>query len=619
MDEVGGALISIALVLTSVFVPTMFIVGISGEFFRQFAVVISVATLISAFNSLSLSPALAGLLLKPHHPHTGGKATVFARLLRPGIDGFNRFFDALSRGYARLIRGVIRLRIGMQVVYAGLVAAAAWVFVVVPRGFVPAADQGFVITLVQLPVGSSLERTDAVTREVGSRVRAIPGVEYAHMFPGRSVVTGTQSSSAGVVFVQFEAFEKRTGPAKSAASIRAEVNRRVADITGAQITVVAPPTIRGIGASGGFSLRVQDLNNNGPVALARATDDLLAALKADPRILLAFTPFSTNAPQFFVDVDRTKAEMLNMPVQNVHSTLEAYLGSAYVNDFNLSGRTYQVIAQAEGLGRLDVEQIGRLKARSDTGAMVPLDSVASFSTQSAPDRVPRYNLFLTAEIIGSAVPAVSSDAALTLVDEIAARTLPEGFAIEWTELSYQQRLAGDGIVTFLLSVVFVYLVLASQYESWTLPFAVVLIVPMCLLSAISGVLWMGQDNNILTQNILTQVVLVVLVGLAAKNAILIVEFARDLENQGRSIVDAVVEAGRLRLRPILMTSLAFILGVVPLMIAKGAGAELRHAIGTTVFFGMVCVTVFGLIFTPIFYVCLRDLAKSKLTARIFGP
>lgn len=349
MDEVGGALISIALVLTSVFVPTMFIVGISGEFFRQFAVVISVATLISAFNSLSLSPALAGLLLKPHHPHTGGKATVFARLLRSGE-----------------VRGVD---------------------------------------------------------------------------PGRSEQTRRRHHR------------------------RADHRHR-------------PTDHPGIGASGGFSLRVQDLNNNGPVALARATDDLLAALKADPRILLAFTPFSTNAPQFFVDVDRTKAEMLSMPVQNVHSTLEAYLGSAYVNDFNLSGRTYQVIAQAEGLSRLDVEQIGRLKARSDTGAMVPLDSVASFSTQSAPDRVPRYNLFPTAEIIGSAVPAVSSDAALTLVDEIAARTLPEGFAIEWTELSYQQRLAGGGIVTFLLSVVFVYLVLASQYESWTLPLAVVLIVPM---------------------------------------------------------------------------------------------------------------------------------------------
>ncbi len=349
MDEVGGALISIALVLTSVFVPTMFLEGISGEFFRQFAVVISVATLISAFNSLSLSPALAGLLLKGHDAHAVRKPSFLARLLQPLIDGFNSFFDALSRGYASLVRWVIRLRVLMLIVYAGLIAAAVWMFILVPRGFVPSADQGYVIALVQLPSGSSLQRTDEIVREVGARSKAIPGVNFVHMFPGRNLATGTQSSSAGVVFVQFEEFEKRKDPAKSANAIQAEINKRVADISGAQITVIAPPTIRGIGASGGFSLRVQDMNNRGPIALEQATQDLLKGLMADPRIMFAFSPFNSNAPEFFVDVDRTKAEMLGVPVQRVHDTLEGYLGSAYVNDFNLSGRTYQVIAQAEGL------------------------------------------------------------------------------------------------------------------------------------------------------------------------------------------------------------------------------------------------------------------------------
>jgi len=606
MDEVGGALVSIALVLTSVFVPTMFLDGISGEFFRQFAVVIAVATLISAFNSLTLSPALAGLLLKGHDVHAHRRPSVLARLLQPLIKGFNAFFDWLASGYAAMTRQAIR-RVGfMLVLYAGFIAAAVWAFVQVPRGFVPAADQGYLIALAQLPPGSSLQRTDEIVREVGRRSREIPGVEWAHMFPGLSLATGTNSSSAGVVFVQLEAFENRRDKAKSAPAIQLELNKRFADITGAQITVIAPPTIRGIGASGGFSLRVEDINNRGSRALEQATQQLLAALRKDPRIAFAFTPFNASAPEYFLDVNRTQAEMLGVPVERVHETLETYLGSTYVNDFNLSGRTYQVIAQAEGLNRLDVEQISRLKARSDSGAMVPIGSIATVRTQSGPDRVPRYNLFPTAEIIGAALPAVSSGAALDLVEEVAAKTLGADYAIEWTELSYQQRLAGGGIVIFLLSVVFVYLVLASQYESWSLPLAVILIVPMCLLSAIGGVMWMGQDNNILTQ-----VGLVVLVGLAAKNAILIVEFARDLEQQGQSTDDAVVEAGRLRLRPILMTSLAFILGVVPLMIAEGPGAELRHAIGTAVFFGMLGVTVFGLFFTPVFYVTIRRLMQRR--------
>lgn len=603
MDEVGGALISIALVLVAVFVPTMFLDGITGQFFRQFAVVIAVATVISAFNSLTLSPALAALLLKPHDDHSHKKTNVLSRMVKPFIDGFNRFFDLLSEGYGKVTRRVVGGAIGMLVVYVVLVACAVWIFSIVPRGFVPAADQGYLVATAELPPGSSLQRTDAVMREIGKRARLVPGVEWAHIFPGQNFATGTLSSNTGVVYTQLEAFDRRHDVSKSAKAIQAELEKRFADITDAKVTILTPPTIRGIGASGGFSLRIQDINSRGSAQLDAVTRKLVAALQADPRIRFAFSPFSAASPGYYLDIDRTKAEMLGVPTQRVHETLEAYLGSSYVNDFNLSGRTYQVIVQAEGISRLDVEQIAKLKARSDSGDMVPLGSIATFLTITAPGRVPRYNLYPSSEVIGNAIPSISSGETLSIVEEIAAKTLPDGYATEWTELSYQEKLAAGGGALFALSVVFVFLVLAAQYESWFLPLSVILIVPMCLLSAMAGVMWMGQDNNILTQ-----IGLIVLVGLAAKNAILIVEFARDLEAQGESIVDAVVHACRLRLRPILMTSLAFILGVVPLMLAKGAGAELRHAIGTTVFFGMLGVTVFGLIFTPVFYVVIRRFA-----------
>ncbi|XFF02240.1 Multidrug efflux RND transporter, putative mexF (plasmid) [Bradyrhizobium guangxiense] len=600
MDEVGGALISIALVLVAVFVPTMFLEGITGQFFRQFAVVIAVATVISAFNSLTLSPALAGLLLKPHDSGSQNRPNVLSRLVGPLVDGFNRFFDILSNVYARIVRRVVGGAYSMLLVYAILVGGAVWLFTTAPRGFVPAADQGYLVATAELPQGSSLQRTDAVTREMGRRARQVPGVQWAHMFPGQNFATGTLSSNTGVVYTQLQAFDERRDKAKSAAAIQAELERRFADITDAKITILRPPTIRGIGVSGGFSLRIQDLNSRGSAQLEAVTRKLVAALQADPRIQFAFSPFSASSPSYYLDIDRTKAEMLEVPTQRVHDTLEAYLGSAYVNDFNLSGRTYQVIVQAEGVSRLDVEQIAKLKARSDSGAMVPLGSIATFHPITAPDRVPRYNLYPSAEVIGNSTSSVSSGAALAVVEQIAAKTLPEGYTTEWTELSYQEKAASGGGALFVLSVVFVFLVLSAQYENWFLPLSVILIVPMCLLSAIGGVMWMGQDNNIFTQ-----IGLVVLVGLAAKNAILIVEFARDLEAEGETVVEAVVHACRLRLRPILMTSLAFILGVVPLMTAQGAGAELRHAIGTTVFFGMLGVTVFGLIFTPVFYVVIR--------------
>ncbi|MDB5364818.1 MAG: bepG [Rhodospirillales bacterium] len=602
MDEVGGAVVSIALVLTSVFVPTMFVEGISGQFFRQFAVVISVATLISAFNSLTLSPALASLLLKPHDHHAAPTSRP-GILLQGAIDRFNRGFDRLSHFYGRLVDYILRHTPVMLGVYVLLIALTAFAFTRVPTGFVPSADQGYLIAVAQLPAGSSLARSDAVVKRMADEALKVPGVQWAHMFTGFVGSTGTNNSAGGTVFVQLTPFDQRKAKNLSANAILAEVQKRFAGIEEAQIGVFAPPTIRGIGTAGGFAMRVQDYKNRGPRLLSAAVQDLVAAANADPRMRFALSPFQVGSPEIFVDVDRAKAQMLQVPVERIFSTLETYLGTAYVNDFNLVGRTFQVRAQADQQFRLAPEQIARLRTRADTGSMVPLGSVADFTTRTAPDRVPRYNLYPTAEVIGEAKPGISSGATLQLMEEIAGRTLPDGFGLEWTDLSYQQKLAAGGLGIFLLSVVFVFLVLAAQYESWTLPFAVILIVPMCLLSAMAGVALRGQDNNILTQ-----VGLVVLVGLAAKNAILIVEFARQLEHDGRTPREAVIESCRLRLRPILMTSFAFILGVVPLLTAIGAGAELRQAIGTAVFFGMLGVTIFGLFFTPIFYVLVRRLA-----------
>ena len=622
MDEVGGALISIALVLASVFVPTMFLEGISGQFFRQFAVVISVATLISAFNSLTLSPALAGLLLRAEgYEHRPGRFAPLRTLgqrvagpLRFAADRFNRGFARLSDRYGRLTRRVVeRHRRPALIGYAVLLAATVAAFMHVPRGFVPAADQGYLIVTAQLPSGASLARSDRTIAEIARIARAIPGVQYAHMFTGFAAATGTTASNAGTVFVQLRPFDDRHSRSLSAEAIQAELQKRLAAVDTAQVNVIAPPSVRGIGAAGGFSLRVEDVANQGPAALDQATQALMTALRADPRIAFVFSPFENSTPEIFVNVDRAKAEMLQVPVGRVFETLEVYVGSAYVNDFNLIGRTYQVRAQAEGAQRLDVEQISKLQTRSDTGAMVPLGTLATFQVRAAPARVPHYNLYPASEVIGAARQDIASGEALDLVEKAAARALPPGFEFEWTELSYQQRLAGGGIVVFALSILFVFLTLSGQYESWSLPFAVILIVPMCLLSAMLGLMLLGQDNNLLTQ-----VGLVVLIGLAAKNAILIVEFARQLEDQGRDLVDATVEACRLRLRPILMTSFAFILGVVPLMTAAGAGAELRHAIGTAVFFGMLGVSLFGLAFTPVFYVTIRRFVVDR-AARKAAP
>ena len=625
MDEVGGALVSIALVLSAVFVPTAFLSGITGQFFRQFAVTIAVATAISCFVSLTLSPALAALLLRAHGTGHGPEAEgrrgsrLLRRLAAPFtwfFGAFNGAFDRVSRGYARLVGVLVRARRAMLLAYAALIGATAYGLYAVPRGFVPVVDQGSFIVGVQLPGGASLQRTDAVVREVRDRLRVAPGVADLNQTVGFAGSTRTFNPGGALVFVVLKPFEERAAEGLTREGILADLRRRLAEVDSAQINVVQPPSIRGIGTAGGFAMRLQDVDGRGSDLLEQATRDLVARGNRDPALTGLFTPFTTNVPQLHVDLDRVKARMLNVPIEALFDTLEVYLGSRYINDFNLLGRTFRVTAQADSRFRLDPEDLAGLKVRSADGAMVPLGSVMAFRTASGPDRVPRYNLHPAAEVNGDTRPGASSGEGLAAMERLARGALPQGLAFEWTDLSYQQSTAGNAsLYVFPLCVLFVFLVLAAQYESWTLPFAVILIVPMCLGSAIAGVAWRGLDNDLLVQ-----IGFVVLVGLAAKNAILIVAFAKQREERhGDDPAAAVVEACRQRLRPILMTSLAFILGVAPLMLGSGAGAELRSAIGTAVFSGMIGVTLFGLLFTPVFYVVIRGLAGAKSPRRRGGP
>jgi hydrophobe/amphiphile efflux-1 (HAE1) family protein len=616
MDEVSGALVAIALVLAAVFIPTAFIEGISGQFYRQFAVTIAVATAISCFCSLTLSPALSALLLRGHgEEHRGRREGRFAALGRAvtqplawffGV--FNRAFDALGRGYGRLVRFLVGgwgPSLAMLALYAGLIGLAAWGFTRVPTGFIPAQDRGYVIVALQLPGGASLARTDEVLREVRDIALGTPGISNVVSFAGFSGATQTISSSTGAMFPVLAPFEERLEHGLTAAVVTADLRRRLSAVQDAFVLVIPPPPVPGIGTGGGFAMRVQDRAGLGVKALEDAAQELIGRLNQTPGLVAVFTPFSAAVPQVYLEVDRTKAQMLGVPVTNVFSTLEAYLGSAYVNDFNLFGRVYRVTAQADGQYRLDREQIPRLRTRNAAGQMVPIGSFVEFRDVVGTDRMPRYNLYPAIEVNGDSAPGFSTGQVIAAVEKAARETLPQGIGFEWTDLSYQQTTAGNtALYIFPLCVLFVFLVLAAQYESWSLPIAIILIVPMCLLSAIGGVAWMGMDNNILTQ-----IGFVVLVGLASKNAILIVEVAKQREEEcGNDPVEAVVQACRLRLRPILMTSFAFILGVVPLMTAAGAGAEMRAAIGTAVFFGMLGVTAFGLLFTPVFYVAIRRLA-----------
>ncbi|MEH3108052.1 MAG: multidrug efflux RND transporter permease subunit [Sphingomonas fennica] len=606
MDEVSGALIAIALVLSGVFVPTMFIPGISGQFYQQFALTIVSATIISAFVSLTLSPALAAIVLKPKHdeePRAGwrGLPGRFAR-------GFNRVFDRLSHGYGRATARIVRMLAIVGIVYVLLIGLTGWRFWATPTGFIPAQDQGYLIGVLQLPPGSSLERTDEVLRQTLTTLKDDPAVKTSIAFAGFDGATFTTASNAGAIFVILKDHADRKDTADE---VTARLGKSFGAITAGNMILVPPPPVSGIGTGGGFKMMIEDRDGAGFAALAAATNKVMAAANQQQGLSRVFTVFNVATPRLRANIDRPRAEQMGVPVQNVFSTLGTYLGSSYINDFNFLGRTFRVTAQADAPYRDDVGDIMALKTRSTTGGMVPLASVMSLANESGPYRVVRYNLYPSAELQGEPAPGYSSGQALNQMKKLADDILPQGFATEWTELAYQQQQAGNtAAVVFALAVVFVFLLLAAQYESVVLPLAVILIVPMCLLAAILGVNLMGMDNNILTQ-----IGLVVLIGLAAKNAILIVEFARQGEEEGLTVREAAERAAHQRLRPIVMTSIAFILGVLPLVVGTGPGAEMRRALGVAVFFGMLGVTAFGLVFTPAFYVASRTLGDRA--ARVF--
>ena len=612
MEEVGGALVSIALVLCAVFVPTAFLGGISGQFFQQFAVTIAVATAISCFCSLTLSPALASMILVPHEDkRPPARWNVLARGWSAFTGVFNRVFDRLAHGYGATASFVIRHSVVMLLLYVVLIGSAGWLLATTPQGFIPAQDRGYVIVSVQLPGAASLTRTTEVVREIERIALEVPGVVRVPSFAGFSGATRTQASNAAALFPVFDEPELRAKKGQSATLITNELRKRLSAIQGAFIIVIPPPAVPGIGTGGGFAMRIQDRQGRGSQLLASATDELVGAARKAPGLTSVFSPYTANTPQVFVDIDRVKAQKLGVPIANVTDTIETYFGSTYVNDFNLFGRTYHVTAQADLPFRKETTDLARLRTRNANGDMVMLGSVVDFKDISGPDRVARYNLYPASELQGDTLPGTSSATAIDIMKRLADETLPSGFAYDWTDLSYQQvNGASAGLYVFPICVLFVFLVLAAQYGSWTLPFAVILIVPMCLFAATIGVRIMGQDVNILTQ-----IGFVVLVGLAAKNAILIVEFARDIELEGKPRLEAVIEACRLRLRPILMTSFAFILGVLPLVVSTGSGSEMRQAVGVAVFFGMLGVTLFGLVFTPIFYMVVRNLAEGKNEAK----
>jgi hydrophobic/amphiphilic exporter-1 (mainly G- bacteria), HAE1 family len=611
MDEVGAAVLAISLVLIAVFVPTAFIPGISGQFYLQFAITIAVSTAISAFNSLSLSPALAGVLFTPHRGDYKPKFFL-ARFGQSLANGFNKGFDKLSHGYSKLVHVLVGSTIAlvaMLVIFAGLIYATVHMLETVPRGFIPPMDQGYAIVVIQLPEGASLGRTDAVIQKASEIIRKTPGVSDAVAFAGFSGATFTNASNAGVIFAPFKSFDERLKSGDSSGKIIGNLFGSLQGIQEAFIIALQPPPVRGIGNSGGFKMMLEERNSADMRPILALAYEIAGKANQTPGLTGVFTTFSASSPQFFLEIDRDKARMLNVPIPNIFDTLSINLGTAYVNDFNAFGRVYQVRAQADQAFRMQREDILRLKVRSATGALVPLGTLVEIRDVTGPTLVQRYNMYTAVPLQGSAAPGVATGTALDLMEKVTAETLPQGTAFEWTELALQERQTGNtAVFIFGLSVLFVFLALAAQYESWILPFAIVLIVPLGVLAALLGVAFRGLDNNILVQ-----IGLIVLVGLAAKNSILIVEFARQAQDRGASPVDAAVEAARLRLRPILMTAFAFILGVVPLMIATGPGAEMRQSLGTAVFSGMLGVTIVGLFLTPVFYVTLRRLVPHRQT------
>jgi len=613
MDEVGAAVIAISLVLTAVFVPTAFIPGISGQFYLQFAVTIAVATVISAINSLTLSPALAAILLRPHENHGHESRNPLTRLGRGFANGFNRGFDRMADGYAWTVRHLVTTRIalaGSLVVFVALLGATWYMAQIVPRGFIPTMDQGYAIVVIQLPDGASLERTDKVVRRASEIIREVPGVKDAVAFAGFNGATFTNASNSGVIFTPFNSFEERLERKQSSEQIIGQIFGAMQGIQEAFIIAVPPPSVRGIGNSGGFKMQIMDRQSADMRRALGLAHQMMGAANQTEGLTGVFTTFSASSPQFFLAIDRDKARALNVPIPNIFETLSINLGTSYVNDFNAFGRVYQVRAQADQQFRLEREDILALKVRSATGALVPLGTLVEIRDTSGPALVQRYNMYVSVPLQGNPAPGVSTGDALDKMEALAGQILPQGTTFEWTELALQERQTGNtAVFIFALSVVFVFLALSAQYESWVLPLAIILIVPLAVLAALLGVSIRGFDNNVLTQ-----IGLIVLIGLAAKNAILIVEFAREGEEEGKTPVEAAIDASRLRLRPILMTAFAFILGVVPLVIATGPGAEMRQSLGTAVFSGMLGVTFLGLFLTPVFYVALRSLRRKRAPA-----
>lgn len=598
MDEVTGPIVATALVLCAVFIPTAFISGLSGMFYKQFAITIAISTVISAFNSLTLSPALSALLLRDHHAPKDGLTRVLDRLLGWFFRPFNRFFDWASSQYSKAVARVIRVSVVALAVYVGLIFLTGRIFQAVPAGFIPSQDKQFLICVAQLPDAASLDRTDAVIRRMSDLAMKVPGVAASVAFPGLSPNGFTASPNSGIAFITLEDFEKRRSPDLSANAIIGKLYQAFGEIQEARMIVINAPAVNGLSTGGGFKMYVEDRANLGPEALYGATWGTIGAAYATNVLQGVYSTYQINVPQIDLDVDRVKAKSLGVSLSSLYETLQVYLGSLYVNDFNQFGRTYQVVAQADSKFRDGADDIRRLKVRNERGQMVPMGTLVTVREAFGPDRVMRYNGYPAAEINGAPAPGYSSGQAEAFIEGLVKQTLPPGMAYEWTELTYQQRIAGNtAMYIFPLCILLVFLVLAAQYESLSLPLVILLIVPMTLLSAMVGVWLKGSDNNIFTQ-----IGLIVLVGLACKNAILIVEFAREKQREGQDPVSAALEACKLRLRPILMTSIAFIAGVYPLVISSGAGAEMRQAMGVAVFSGMIGVTVFGLFLTPVFYV-----------------
>ena len=608
MTEVTGPIIAIALVLGAVFIPTAFISGLSGEFYKQFALTITISTFISAFNSLTLSPALAALLLKSHDSKPD-KLTVLLNALfgKWLFTPFNKVFDKGANGYQKLVQKLIRMSVLVGFIYIALVGGTITLFNQVPGGFIPAQDKQYLVAIAQLPDAASLDRTQAVVEQMEEIALQVPGVAHTVAFPGLSVNGFTNSPNSAIVFTPLDAFTDRQDPSKSAMAIAAQLNQRFTAIDAAFVAVFPPPPIQGLGTTGGFKLQIEDRANKGFEVLFNNLQAVINNARKDPALMGLYSSFRIQVPQMDIDIDREQALIQGIPLDEVFDALQVYLGSVYVNDFNLFGRTYQVKAQADAEFRQDPAQILNLKVRNRQGNMVPLGSVLTVTPTTGPDRVMHYNGYPTAELNGSPAPGYSSDQAQKAIELILASTLEQGIEYEWTEVTYQQILAGNTMVyVFPLVVLLVFMVLAAQYESLRLPLAIILIVPMTIFSALLGVWLVGSDNNIFTQ-----IALIVLVALASKNAILMIEFAKDQHEKGLSHLDAIIEACRMRLRPILMTSIAFTAGVVPLVLATGAGSEMRHAMGNAVFSGMIGVTIFGLLFTPVFYMLLSKSKQQK--------